>query len=374
MQNITTPEDAVRMPPLPAGVELRRLVVPASVDAPDAGDFVAMVAVRNAIYREINGHDDERMSPTELLPRFTKQRYERTLMWLVVDGGEIVGRASVELPLADGSRVAFLNIELLRRTWGRGIGSAAHALLVATSVAHGRSVLQAWATHPDAPGSRLEPPTGFGSVPEDHAARFLTSHGYTLEQIDRNSALVLDDRTKGHLTRLLADAQRAAAGYRIVQWTVPTPPTFVDGYGWMKSRMVTDAPAAALEFDEEVWDADRVAEHDAQFTDAGLTAQITAAQHVETGDLVAFNELVIGNDRTEATHQEDTLVLAEHRGHRLGMLVKCAGLLSWFDVAPHSPRVLTYNAEENRPMLDINEAIGFVPIAYDGAWKRTLTA
>ena len=353
------------------GLEFRPLVVPESIDALDAADFVEMVRVRNEIYRQISGHADHSFTAEELLPHYRPSEYEARLGWVVVDDGAVIGRIGVDIPFEEGSKSAFWLIELLRESWGRGIGSAAYELVERTAREHGRTVLQSWAEHPAAAGPQLTPPTGFGKIPEDHVARFFLRHGYALEQVERNSAFDLTG-SFAEVERLLAEAQAASSGYRVVQWFAPTPEEFVPGYAWMKSRMSTDAPAAALEFDEQTWDAARIAEHDGRYLTSGRTIQVTAAQHIETGELCAFNELVIGKDRTAASHQEDTLVLKEHRGHKLGTLVKCAGLLSWRDVAPASPRVMTYNAEENRPMLDINEAIGFAPIAYEGAWKKVL--
>lgn len=353
-------------------IEFRPLTVPASIDAPDAADFVEMVRVRNAIYREISGHGDHAITADELLPHYATTDYERRLSWVVVDDGAIIGRVGIDMPLEGDSKVAFWLIELLHDTWGRGIGSAAYELVETVARENGRTVLQSFAEHPAAAGPRIAPPTGFGDIPEDHVARFYRRHGYTLEQVERNSAFDLMG-SFDTVQRLHDEAVAASAGYRVVQWFAPTPDEYSEGYAWMKSRMATDAPSADMEFDEETWDTARIATHDAKYTESGRTIQVTAAQHIATGELCAFNELVIGKDRTEASHQEDTLVLKGHRGHKLGTLVKCAGLLSWREIAPQSPRVLTYNAEENRPMLDINEAIGFAPIAYNGAWKKVLS-
>ncbi|WP_345802820.1 GNAT family N-acetyltransferase [Microbacterium sp. AZCO] len=352
------------------GLEFRQLTTPASIESADA-DFIAMVDVRNRVYREISGHDDHTMPADEIIGIYRPDEYELRLLWLIVRDGEPVGRIGVDIPWEEGSKAAYWLIELLQSAQGEGIGSAAYALIEDVAREYGRTVLQSWAPHPAAPGAALTPPTGYGSIPLDRAARFYLANGYSLEQVVRNS--VFDLRAPfDAVERLLAEAKAASAGYRVVQWTLPTPAEYVDGYAWMKSRMSTDAPSAGLELDEEVWDAERLRIHDAMYTDVGRHLLVTAAQHIETGELCAFNELVIGKDRTAASGQEDTLVLREHRGHKLGTLVKCAGLLSWREIAPDSPRVMTYNAEENRPMLDINEAIGFVPIAYEGAWKKVI--
>ncbi|WP_295840077.1 GNAT family N-acetyltransferase [uncultured Microbacterium sp.] len=359
------------MTSLPAGLELRPLHVPAHIDDPDAADFREMVRLRNLVYAEISGHDDSSMPADEVLPLYRPRPEMTRFAWIAVFHGEVVGRVGVDFPAEEGARTGFWLVELRRSVWGQGIGRAAFALIESVAREHGRTVLQSWAEHPAADGPRLDAPTGFGSIPRDHAARFLLASGCSLEQIVRVSALDLAG-ARPRVRELLAEAERAATGYRIVQWTLPTPDEFVDAFAWMKSRMVTDAPSADLEYDEEVWDVARVRRYEAGYLDAGRHMLVTAAQHVDTGELAAFNELVIGKDRTAATSQEDTLVVAAHRGHRLGMLVKCAGLLAWSDIAPASPRVLTYNAEENRPMLSINEAIGFAPISYEGVWKKVL--
>ena len=56
------------------------------------------------------------------------------------------------------------------------------------------------------------------------------------------------------------------------------------------------------------------------------------------------------------------------------MLLKAANLVWLDEVWPGHPSVITYNAEENRHMLAVNEALGFVPFVYEGAWRKDLVA
>lgn len=359
--------------PLTDAASLHPLVLPARADAADAGEFRELARVRNAVYRELTGRTEQDLTPEALLPLLRSRKERTTVVWAVRVGDEMVGRAVVDIPHEEGSRVAIASIEILPRVWGRGIGTAALPHIEALARAHGRTVIQNWTEQPASDGPRLEARTGFGSVPDDHVARFLTRHGFTLEQVYRVSRLDLTSETLDRARALYDEARAFSTDYRVVQWMLPTPPEHVDGYAWLKSRMSTDAPSGDLETDEESWDAERLIDGEKRIEEMGQTIQVTAAQHILTGELTAFTELGIGPDRTATTMQHDTLVLVEHRGHRLGQLVKCAALLAWGAVASESRDVITYNAEENRPMLSINEAMGFTAIAYEGAWKKELT-
>lgn len=359
--------------PLTADATLRPLVLPARADAGDAGELHEFAEVRNQVYREVTGRDDQDLTPEALLPVLRSSADRTTHVWAVRRAGRIIGRAMVDVPMDEGARAVMATIELLPSAWGQGIGRAILPHIEAAARRHGRTVIHNWTEQQAVDGPRLQPPTGFGSVPDDHAARFLRRSGFTLEQVYRISVLELDQACARLARALESEAADVARDYRVVSWLLPTPDAHVDGYAWMKSRMSTDAPSADLAADEEQWDADRLRRMEERERERGHTMLVTAAQHRATGVLTAFTELGIGRDGRATTHQNDTLVLREHRGHRLGMLVKAAGLRAWTDVAPDSPRVITYNAEENRPMLAINEALGFTARAYEGVWKKELT-
>ena len=222
-------------------------------------------------------------------------------------------------------------------------------------------------------GERITAPTGFGDVAADTPeTRLLLSRGFRLEQVERGSRLPLPV-DEGVLERMLAEASAAAGpDYRIHHWGLHTPAQWREDIAYLLTRMSTDAPTAGLEEPEDPWTVERLLADEAEEVDSPSTRFVAAVEHVPTGRLAGFTEMVAPADRERAVDQEDTIVLTEHRGHRLGMLLKIANVAHLQRVRPGHPRIVTYNAEENRHMLNVNEAIGFEPFVYEGAWRKDL--
>jgi GNAT superfamily N-acetyltransferase len=258
--------------------------------------------------------------------------------------------------------------EVRRRGVGTALADRAEQLVRAA----GRTKAIAYVPGRERPGPTIASPTGLGAIrAEAPETLFCLRRGYSFEQVARVSRLPLP---VGALAARLAAARDAAGpDYAPRTWVGRTPEQWLDDRAVLATRMSTDAPSAGLEEPENVWTAERVRENDDRQERNPRTRLFAGAEHLPTGRLVAFSILSVPQPVERAVHQYATLVLREHRGHRLGMLVKLANLAQLERVVPGHPSVVTFNAEENRPMLDVNEAVGFTPIGHESAWRKDLS-
>ncbi len=350
------------------------LRLPDTLDAPDGVEFLEFVRLCDALTRETWGSTDRATAAPARLRYWRDNAYTRMRLFFVRVDGRMVARSWIRFGLQENLGSALLHVAVLRDYAGRGLGRALLQHAEALAAAEDRAVLMSFTEHPagfDTGGPDvIAPLTGTGALPgADRAVRFAAAAGYRLEQVERYSSLDLATAAP-LLDRLELEARGMAGGYELLTWTDHCPDEFVDQLAVLMSRMSTDAPTGGLSYDEETWDAARVRHVEETWKQAGNTSLVAAARHRESGELAAYSVLELAPGKPWLAEQDDTLVAAGHRGHRLGMLVKIANLRRLADY-PAVERVTTFNAAENGHMLAINIALGFRPAGWDGEWQRT---
>jgi len=351
-----------------------RLHVPESIGAPDAREWRDYVRLVNEMQREDSGSDYFDGDAEAWLAGFRRQEYRAVHLLAARDAdGSLVGVGNCTYEREGSSALVTVAVTSAHR--GVGVEDALIEELERIASGAGKRVLDTYAFVSAARvgGELLPSPTGYGSVPrDDHWTAFFLRHGYALGQVERASAF--DLTADPDPVRRILDEASAAAGpdYEPLWWLTPTPDAYVDGYAAAVSRLSTDAPSGELEVEAVPWDAERIRHRETMKHEAGIALAVTAVRHIPSGDIVAFNEIQVLADRTRPSENIGTLVLSGHRGRRLGTIVKAHGLLRWRDAFPESPVVQTFNAEENRYMLDVNERVGFRPVCWTGEWQKKL--
>jgi GNAT superfamily N-acetyltransferase len=267
------------------------------------------------------------------------------------DGTDLVAWCAIYLQQNDNLDVAQLEIDVHPDHRGRGIGQEVLARLTPALTAQGRT--------------RFLFECAMGGTGE----RFLRAAGARCVVADTERRLLLADVDPGLHDAMLEDALRSSADYELVTWVGATPKELLEDVAVLQGRMSTDPPLDDLSWEPETYDAARVVARDRMMAAHGMRVYAAATRHRGTGTTVGITTLVVFSDVPGFGDQWETIVLPEHRGHRLGALLKVANLRQALKYEPDLAAVHTWNADSNAPMLAVNMAMGFTPLREWGEWE-----
>ncbi|MBW8732643.1 MAG: GNAT family N-acetyltransferase, partial [Terrabacter sp.] len=237
---------------------------------------------------------------------------ERVEPVLALVDGRVAGLALLWFPLLDNTHFTWAEVDIDPDVRRRGAGSALMQHLVSRTREEGRGTVLIETHVPD--DARADHPH----------VRFAERHGFTYAntEIRRILDLPVDPRL---LEELAAGAARRHEGYRVEFHPGSLPVELRASYCDCWNQLAVDAPTGEIDFEEESLTPQTYVEELDRMQAQGRTMLHTVAI-ADSGEVVAYNDLVVSADDPDEVMQWGTLVRREHRGHRLGMAVKARGL------------------------------------------------
>jgi GNAT superfamily N-acetyltransferase len=334
------------------------------VDRGDEAGLAAWHAVLHAVERD-TWPDRTGFNLRDVRAFANHRGRDRRFVHLAAGEGEgpVVGVGVMELPLRDNLHSAEVTVGVHPEHRRRGAGRAIVERMAELAASEDRRTLNAIVDVPVA-------------VVDSHpGAPFARSVGFvaTLPGNSRDLVVPLEPDKEHELRRIVSTA-RGAPDYRTFTFTAPWPEQYLEDHCDLARRMSTDEPAGDAEREQEVWDAQRIGEGDALRKARGVWKLAAVAQHLGSGRLVAFSELLLSPDAPAEAWQMATIVHPAHRGHRLGLAVKLANVDALDDAAPSVRRIITGNAAVNAPMIAVNDLMGFEIVGAGWFWQKELRA
>lgn len=267
--------------------------------------------------------------------------------------GRVIGVLEMLLPRWDNVHVGKVEVTVDPSSRRRGLGRSLFQVGMDRLVADGREVLLS------------------DCFEHTVAMKFLEAMGLKRASVEGERRLDLLGLDMQHLNQEYAAAERLAEAYELVRLPGRVPEELVDPMVAMTAA-INDAPTDDLEVEDEVFTAERLrAFETAQLAHNRRLYRLVARDRV-SGEIAGHTQVAVEGERPWWGWQFDTTVVREHRGHRLGLLLKI-GMLRWLAVDEPQLRTLdTWNAASNSYMVHVNEVLGFRVVANGVVWQRHL--
>ncbi|WP_232828581.1 GNAT family N-acetyltransferase [Kribbella monticola] len=267
--------------------------------------------------------------------------------------GFVAGLLSLELPTYDNTNLAWFEVEVHPDYRGRGIGSelVRYAEQLARRVGRNSIGTTTW------------------DLPK--AAAFAERHGYEQKSIEVNRRQDIAGLDWSVVEDLYAEAVRASSAYELIRITGRLPEDLLEEMVAVTAS-INDAPRDELEIEDDEYSPERLrAYEDAQLAHDRTLYRVIARERA-TGVLAGHSTVTVERERPHIAEQADTAVSRDHRGHRLGALVK-TGMLLWLrEAEPAVTQLDTWNAESNAHMIAINEQLNYHIVARALDFQKSL--
>jgi GNAT superfamily N-acetyltransferase len=272
------------------------------------------------------------------------------------DGDRMVGELMLTAPLRDNLRMARVWLWVAPSDQRRGVGSRLSAYADVRVRELGRSLCHAQAR--------------IGVDRANGNRAFAERMGYALAntEIERRLPLPAD---RALLDRLAAEAAPHHHDYRVRTVVGPVPADLAASYVALKNLLSVEMPGGDLELEAGQETTAELEVQDRYLTESGRTRVASYALD-RAGAVVAYAVAAVSNEHHDHVDQWGTLVDPAHRGHRLGLAVKCAQLRALSEHFPDKRFIETTNAETNAHMVAINEALGFEIVQVYGDFQKRL--
>jgi GNAT superfamily N-acetyltransferase len=258
-------------------------------------------------------------------------------------GTAVVGSGLLVRFLEDNRHLAELEVHVHPDHRRRGHGRALLAALEERAAADRRTTLV---------GTAYAPPEG-----ESASSAFATAGGYELASLEESKLLDLGTAPAAW-PALEADVAAHRGAHRVELFEERVPQRWVDDFCDLLSAFMAMVPRGDLDVEAARWTPARLHETEERIVAMGR-AWLVAVAVAPDGRLGGFHELSIGVDDPRTAEVGGTLVLPEHRGHRLGLAMKLATHRRLLELFPACRSVVTTNAGVNAPMNAVNEALGY---------------
>jgi GNAT superfamily N-acetyltransferase len=313
------------------------------VDPDDLAQVAAVAGIQEAA-RQVD--DPEEFPPIpEMLAAHIRYGWdldpEEHFLYTPEGATEPVGVLVVDLPTRDNLHLVWAQIFIHPDHRRRGHGSVLMNEALRITREAGRNTI--WV----------------GAGEDDQGARcFMEKFGFRYASHDARRRQVLADVDDTEVRRLLASAEAAAADYYLQRLRPPTSDELLSELVEVTAA-INDAPMGDLTYEDEKFDLQRVQDLETALLGRGECGYRVIARHRETGEVGGHTMVITHPLRPDVGMQADTAVARQHRGHRLGLLLKI-DMMRWLaEVEPQLKVIETWNNADNTFMINVNEALGY---------------